>query len=165
MRKIDNLNEFLKKLKEPEEYPGFLLWQASNIWQRLIKNNIKQFNTTYTQFIILTSIIYLSQYNKQINQKQIAQQAKLDIMTTSDVIKTLEAKKLLVRSPYPDDKRYNSLKVTKKGTELVFNIFYHVRISDITFFRALGKKEGKIFRDLLLKLIKGNYDKIFNSDQ
>jgi DNA-binding MarR family transcriptional regulator len=122
---------------------------------------MKQFNATYTQFIILTSILYLSKHNKQINQRQIARHVKLDIMTTSDAVRTLEAKKLLIRSPYPDDKRHNSLKVTKKGTELVFKIFYYVRKSDIQFFKALGK-DAKIFSNMLIKLIKGNYDNIFN---
>ena len=81
-------------------------------------------------------------------------------MTTSDAIKTLESKKLVIRSPYPNDKRYNSLRVTKKGIELVFNVFFHVRKSDIKFFKALGGK-GNIFNDLLIQLIKGNYDNIY----
>lgn len=163
IKKIDNLETFLQELKEPDEYPGYLLWQASNISQRLMKKNIKQFNATYTQFIILTSILYLSRQNKHINQKQIARHVKLDIMTTSDAVRTLEAKKMLTRSPYPDDKRHNSLKVTKKGTELVFKIFYYVRKSDIQFFKALGK-EAKIFSQLLVKVIKGNFDNIYKDN-
>jgi MarR family transcriptional regulator, organic hydroperoxide resistance regulator len=163
IKKIDNLETFLKELKEPDEYPGYLLWQASNIYQRLIKNNIKQFNATYTQFIILTSILYLSTQNKQINQRQIARHVKLDIMTTSDAVRTLELKKFLIRSTNPDDKRHNSLKVTKKGIELVFNIFYHVRKCDTKFFKALGE-EAKIFSQLSVKVIKGNYDNIYKDE-
>jgi MarR family transcriptional regulator, organic hydroperoxide resistance regulator len=163
IKKVNNLETFLKELKEPDEYPAYLLWQASNISQRLIKNNIKKFNATYTQFIILTSILYLSKQNKQVNQRQIAEHVKLDIMTTSDAVRTLEVKKLLIRSPNPDDKRHNSLKVTKKGIELVFNIFYHVRICDTKFFKALDK-EAKIFSQLLIKIIKGNYDNIYKAN-
>jgi MarR family transcriptional regulator, organic hydroperoxide resistance regulator len=151
------LETFLKELKEPDEYPGYLLWQASNISQRFIKNIIKQFNATYTQFIILISILYLS---TQINQRQIARHVKLDKMTTSDAVRTLEVKKFLIRYINPDDKRHDSKKVTKKGIELVFNIFYHVRKCDTKFFKTLGE-EAKIFSQLLVKVIKGNYDNIY----
>ena len=155
--------DFLKELKEPELYPGFMLWQASNIWQRLMKSDLKEFNATYTQFIILTSIIYLSHLNKEINQKIIARHAKLDMMTVSDIMKVLVLKKLVIRTINKKDRRHNSLKITEKGTQLVYEIMYRVQLSDEQFFKVLGEDEKK-FNELLTKLIRGNYDKIFNTD-
>lgn len=80
------MEAFLKELREPEKFPGFLLWQASNIWYRNMKNTLKKFGATFIQFTILMSLIYLSKQNLDINQKQIARHAKLDIMMTSDVL-------------------------------------------------------------------------------
>ena len=156
--------QFLKELKEPEEYIGFMLWQASNVWQRLMKSDMKEFSATYTQFIILFSIMYLSHKNRTINQKLIARHAKLDIMTVSDVLKTLVAKELVIRTINPKDRRNKSLRVSETGAQLVYKTFYKVESSDTQFFSVLGEEESK-FNELLTKLIKGNYDKIFHSNE
>jgi MarR family transcriptional regulator, organic hydroperoxide resistance regulator len=163
MKKIFNPNEFLKVFKEPDEHPGFMLWQASNIWQRLMRNDLKEYNATYTQFIILCAILYLSKNCTEINQRLIAQHAKLDIMTVSDVLKTLESKKMVVRTINVKDRRHNFLKITGKGAKLVFDIFYKIEKSDKKFFSALKSKENE-FNNLLIKLIQGNYDDIYNND-
>lgn len=159
-QKNNNLETFIRDLKEPEEYPGFLLWQASNLWYRNMKNTLKNFGTTFTQFTILTSLIYLSKNNESINQKQIALHAKIDIMMTSDVLKTLERKKLVVRYPNPKDRRHNLLKITQKGTGLLMEIFAHVDRTDIKFFKILGS-DVSLFTAGLEKLIQSNYDKIY----
>ena len=123
----NKLETFLMELKEPEEFPGFLLWQASNIWYRNMKTTLKNFGTTFTQFSILMSLIYLSKQNLDINQKQIARHAKLDIMMTSDVLKTLESKKLVTRCQNPKDRRHNSMKITQEGKNLIpRNVHSHV---------------------------------------
>ena len=158
-----NIDAFLKQLREPEEQSGFMLWQASNIWWRLMKNDVKKFNATYTQFVILCSLIYLSHKNKEVNQRLIARHSKLDVMTVSDVLKTLEAKKLVIRTQNEKDRRHNFLKITEKGTIVVQNIFVKVKKSDKKFFCALGSQENEL-KNLLIKLIKGNYDDIYNND-
>ncbi len=155
-----DLEAFITDLKEPEEYPGFLLWQASNLWYRNMKNTLKYFGTTFTQFTILTSLIYLSKNNESINQKQIALHAKIDIMMTSDVLKTLERKKLVVRYPNPKDRRHNLLKITQKGARLLMKIFAHVDQTDIKFFKTLGN-DVSLFTAGLEKLIQANYDNIY----
>jgi DNA-binding MarR family transcriptional regulator len=158
--KRKKVETFIKELKEPENYPGFILWQASNIWYRNVKNELKSSGTTFTQFTILMSLIYLSRQNEHINQKQIAQHAKLDTMMTSDVLKTLESKKLVTRSQNQDDKRHKSLKITQKGIDLIFEIYEHVNQADISFFKVLENDMQELI-DPLEKLIRTNYDKIY----
>lgn len=158
--KNKKLDIFLKKLKEPEGYPGFLLWQASNIWYRNTKNALKGFDTTFTQFTVLMSLIYLSRQNKNINQKQLARHAKLDVMMTADVLKTLESKKFVIRYQNPDDRRHNCLKITPKGINLILKTFEHVNQADIEFFKVLEDNMQSIVEPLE-KLIQTNYDNIY----
>ncbi|MBN2041965.1 MAG: winged helix-turn-helix transcriptional regulator [Spirochaetes bacterium] len=157
-------NEFIKQLKEPEDQPAFMLWQASTIWMRLIRRDMKEFNATYTQFIILCSLIYLSKNNKHVNQRLIAQHSKLDVMTVSDVLKTLVSKKLVIRTVNEKDKRHNFLKITDKGTKLAQNIFCKVRETDQKFFGSLGDKENE-FNNLLIKLTNANFDDLYNANE
>jgi DNA-binding MarR family transcriptional regulator len=163
LKKSPKLLTFLKKLKEPDQYPGFLLWQTSNIWYRNMNNTLKEFGITFTQFTILTSLIYLSKHKININQKQIAQHAKLDIMMTSDVLKKLEAKKLVIRFPNPKDRRHNSLKITPQGVKLLLKIFPCVYEADIKFFEVLGDNEKSLVTPLK-ELIRANYDSIYLMD-
>ena len=74
--KKKKLDIFIEELKKPEEYPGYLLWQTSNIWHRNMKNIIKKFGVTHTQFVILTSIIYLGKKNNNINRRPLSALAK-----------------------------------------------------------------------------------------
>jgi DNA-binding MarR family transcriptional regulator len=152
------------ELKEPEEFPGFLLWQASNIWYRNMKTTLKNFGTTFTQFSILMSLIYLSKQNLDINQKQIARHAKLDIMMTSDVLKTLESKKLVTRCQNPKDRRHNSMKITQEGINLVLKIFEHVNQADVNFFKVLENNIQSL-TEPLEKLIRANYDNIYTGTE
>jgi DNA-binding MarR family transcriptional regulator len=159
-KKINKVDQVLKGLKKPEEYPGFLLLHASNIWYRYIKNELKHFGTTYVQFSILSSLIYLSKEKEHINQKQIAQHARIDIMMTSDVLKTLESKKLVIRYPNQEDRRSNSIKITEKGATLISKIFVQVYKADVKFFQILGD-DIKSFTETMEKLIRENYDNIY----
>ncbi len=40
----------------PEESPGFLLWQVSNLWQKLQRKALSQLNLTHVQFALLSGI-------------------------------------------------------------------------------------------------------------
>ncbi len=160
LTQTNKMDTFLKELKEPEEFPGFLLWQASNIWYRHMKNTLKKFNTTFTQFTILMSLVYLSKNNSDINQKKIARHAKLDIMMTSDVLKTLASKKLVTRCQNPNDRRHNSMKITQEGENLITMIFEHVYWADMNFFKVLENNIQSL-TEPLEKLIRANYDNIY----
>jgi DNA-binding MarR family transcriptional regulator len=161
--KENKLGLLLKELKEPEAYPGYLLWQASNIWNRNIKKYLKRFGTTHVQFVVLSSILYMSKHNENINQKQIARHSKLGIMMISDVLKVLESKKLIARLRNQKDKRHNTITVTKKGVNLVYKMFIQAELADAEFFKVF---EGNIksFADSLEKLITSNYDDIYFRD-
>jgi DNA-binding MarR family transcriptional regulator len=163
MSKAEKIAQFIKEQKQPEYYPGYLLWQASNIWYRNIKNILKKSDATFTQFVILASLIHLSNNKDHINQKQIAKHAKLDIMMTSDVLKKLELKKLVIRYPNPKDKRHNSIKITPKGFNLIMKTFPQVNKADIKFFKILDD-DVKSFTGKLEKLIRTNFDSIYTID-
>jgi DNA-binding MarR family transcriptional regulator len=160
MKQTNKMEHFLKKLREPTEYPGFLLLRASNIWYRYARNILKKSGTTYAQFSILASLMYLSKEKNHVNQKQIALHAKLDIMMTSDVLKTLESKKLVIRYPNPEDRRHNSIKITQKGAALLSKIFIQIYKADVNFFEVLGT-DIKPFTELMERLIRANYDNIY----
>jgi len=138
--------------KNSNDATGFLLYKVHNFWQREIKRNLKELNITHTQFVILASAYWLYLQNKEVTQIKIAQHAKIDIMMTSNVIRTLEKKKLLKRTEHKTDTRAKLVILTKKGINILKEAVKKVERFDRKFFGNL--KNGKEFNKELLRLLK-----------
>lgn len=44
----------------PDDSPGFLLWQVSNLWQRKMKAELSDLGLTHVQFVLLAGIVWLN---------------------------------------------------------------------------------------------------------
>ncbi len=84
-----------------------------------------------------------------------ARRSKVDIMHTSRIVRSLEKKGLLTRTPAPDDSRANYLKITTKGEKVVIKGLASVEQTAERFFRAIKPRE-KDFVDLMKTLIQAN---------
>jgi DNA-binding MarR family transcriptional regulator len=73
----------------------------------------------------------------------------MDVMMTSNVLRTLEEKGLVRRDPHPTDTRAKSLAVTEQGRELVAQAVCVVENIDHDFFSKLGADMGNFNRNLL----------------
>lgn len=138
-----------------EDSPGFSLWQVSSMWQRKINAGLKPFGLTHAQFVLLASLTWLADGEKPLTQNDLAHHAKMDVMMTSNVLRTLEEKSLIERKPHPTDTRAKSLAVTSKGLKLAEKAVQVVEEIDAAFFSTLGSN-AKLFNQQLLKLIDSN---------
>ncbi len=140
------------QFESSEDSPGFLLWQVSCIWQRRINAGLKQYDLTHAQFVLLASLMWLADEDKPLTQVDLALHAKTDIMMTSNVLRTLESKGLIVRNPHPTDTRAKSLSLTKQGHALAIQAIRVVENIDHDFFASLGRN-AKAFNENLVRLI------------
>src|SRR5882762_8526795 len=85
---------------KPEDSSGFLLWQVTNLWQREIKKALEQYDLTHSQFVLLASTHWLTLQKKDVTQVLLSVHTKIDPMTTSTVLRTLQAKGLLKRKEH-----------------------------------------------------------------
>ncbi len=145
-------NKEIFQVDSAEDSPGFLLWQVSSMWQRQINAGLKQFGLTHAQFVLLASLTWLASEEKPLTQVDLAFHAKMDVMMTSNVLRTLEEKKLVARNPHPTDTRAKSLAVTGKGRDLAAQAVAVVEKIDSDFFSSLENSIGG-FNKQLLKLI------------
>jgi DNA-binding MarR family transcriptional regulator len=90
--------------KKAEESPGFLLWKAANRLQKLHAKCLAGLDVTPTQFSFMTCLVYLHQ-GSLVTPSHIVSHTGMDKMMVSDLVKTLEKKKLLKRDPNPQDGR------------------------------------------------------------
>ncbi len=120
-----------------QESPGFLLWQATNRWQAAQRAALKPFGLTHVQFVLLASLTWLESEGP-ISQRQLADHAATDPMMTSQVVRALQARGLISRSPHPDDGRAQMLAVTPEGEALANRAVAAVEQCDRDFFEPLG---------------------------
>lgn len=126
-----------------EASPGFLLWQITNQWQSKQRAALAPFDITHVQFVLLASLVWDST-SDGISQKQLAKRAKTDTMMTSQVLRTLEKKDLLVRRVSPNDKRAILVFPTSKGIALASKAVRVVEQVDADFFGILGAKTASL---------------------
>ncbi|MCD9022034.1 MarR family winged helix-turn-helix transcriptional regulator [Cohnella silvisoli] len=133
---------------ESKESPGFLLWQVTNIWQKDIRRALEPFELTHPQFVLLFSCQWLNDKNDSagVTQVQLAQHAQVDVNVTSQVLRTLEKKGFLKRSPHPTDTRANIITMTPSGSELAFRAVQAVETADRTFFASIGDDREQLIR-------------------
>lgn len=134
--------------ERPEQSLGFVFWQVSNLWQRKIGEVLKPLNLTHVQFVLLAGIGWFNKTHISATQTMLAQHAKTDIMMTSKVVRTLEAKKLIIREIHSTDTRAKSLVLTQAGAKLLTQALAIVEHVDEIFFKELGIQTGSFLANL-----------------
>ena len=122
--------------------PGFLLWHATLRWQRLIAAALKPLGLTHVQFVLLAVLWwFVTVRGKRPSQRALAEQAGTDPMMTSQVLRALERKGLVVREPDPTDSRARRVGLTPGGRRLARNAIEVVEAADDEFFAAACEPE------------------------
>lgn len=125
-------------VETPEESSGFLLWQVTNLWQREIKKVLEPLDLTHSQFVLMASTLWLMQHNEAITQIVLSNHTKIDPMTTSTVLRTLQKKGFLGRQEHSTDTRAKTVVLTPTGIEVTKVAVKVVEDFDRRFFQELG---------------------------
>jgi DNA-binding MarR family transcriptional regulator len=117
----------------PAESPGFLLWKISNAWQRKLRQALQPFDLTHSQFVILATATWFSAL-ETVTQTRLAELSGVDPMTTSQLVRKLQAASLLERHDHPGDPRANTVVVTTAGRKKAREAIVAVEDADAAFF-------------------------------
>ncbi|NMS89229.1 MarR family transcriptional regulator [Clostridioides difficile] len=126
-----------------------------NKWHEEIKKQLKILNLTHPQFVVLTTLGYLTQSKSEVTQVMIAKFAGMDVMSTSQIINLLEKHELISRKEHSKDTRAKSVNLTTKGQDIIKKAIPIVEKIDNQFFGTLNNEE-EVFINLLHKL--SNFD-------
>ena len=139
--------------EKPEDSPGFLLWQATMTWQRLIKKALEPFEISHAQFVVMALLMWFEKQGYDTTQIEIAQWSKLDKMTVSKSLKKLAAEGLLSRAEHTRDTRAKSVTLTAKGKTFIRKLVPLVEQVDEQFFSTVAAREQQTFMQVLARLI------------
>lgn len=138
---------------QPEDSPGFLLWQTTVIWQRLIKKALDFSGIAHAQFVILAITLWFENQGKEVSQALIVRQSKLDKMTVSQSLKKLITAGYIQRHEHPEDTRMKTVCLTNKGKALALKLIPIVESVDTEFFNIISRNDQKILISLLNDLV------------
>lgn len=141
----------ISQFEGPEQSPGFLLWQVSSNWRRLIEAALAEIGLTHPQFVLLASLGWLNAKQAGVSQVELARHCRTDINMTSQVLRTLEKKGYIARHLRPGNERSKFPTVTESGSKLIERAIPLVEEVDRRFFEKLGS-ETKQCTEMLQKL-------------
>nr|WP_319570200.1 MarR family transcriptional regulator [uncultured Draconibacterium sp.] len=144
MKSVDNTFS----VEKAEDSSGFLLWQVTNLWQREIKKALEQYKITHSQYVLMASIHWLSIHNQEVTQIALSNHTKIDPMTTSTVLRTLQKKNYIKRQEHKTDTRAKIVELTKEGKEIIKKAVVTVETFDNDFFYSLGEKVNEFNNNL-----------------
>lgn len=143
------------KYHSHDESTGLIFWQVSTLWQRAIKDALRLFDLTHTQYVILAVIAELDESGADITQKKISDFSMIDPMTISSTLRLLEKKGLTQRIQSETDSRANRICNTKSGQSILEKAVNAVETVDTSFFFDT-QADLKLFQNLLLALKEKN---------
>lgn len=145
-------NDNTFSVEKSEESSGFLLWQVTNLWQREIKKALEQYELTHSQFVLMASIHWLSLHKQEVTQVVLSGHTKIDPMTTSTVLRTLQLKNFIQRQEHATDTRAKTVALTEEGKKIIKKAVVTIEKFDKDFFAVLGKKNLELNKNLLTLL-------------
>lgn len=141
--------EFPSRFKnDAESSTGLLFIRVYNKWHTIIRKELRKLGITHPQFVILTSLNFLSQSEDNVSQVNLAKMADMDVMSVSQILRGLEEKEFIKRITNPKDSRANTIVLLPKGQEMTKLAVPIVEQIDEDFFGILQDQESN-FRDSL----------------
>ncbi len=101
---------------------------------------------THVQFVLLASLWWLADHGDEPpTQRELAEQAGTDTMMTSQVLRKLEARRLVTRALDERDTRARRLALTASGARVLAGALADVEAADAGVFAALGDADRAAF--------------------
>ena len=136
----------------PEESPGLLLWKATTLWRRRIAAALEAVGLNHASFVMLATLAWAEGAGLEPTQSTIVRMTKLDKMTVSKGVRSLEEEELVARKPHPADERAKRVELTEQGRALIRDAVPLVETADKAFFGRLNRSEREQLLTLLSKL-------------
>jgi DNA-binding MarR family transcriptional regulator len=145
----------LKLGQETETIAGFLLWQVSKLWQHHLTLALRDLDLASTQAVLLANVLRFSEEGLPVTQSLLSKAAKVDRMTASQTLRSLERKRLITRRSSDEDLRTHQIQLTSSGRKIAFETVVRLAAAHETFFRPL-KSEKRQMVSYLQALIRAN---------
>ena len=150
------VNESSFKHKKADDSAGFLLWKITSLWQNKLSTVLGEFGINQTQFAIMASLKWFEEHNEETTQAHLVEHSKIEKMTVSKSVRSLENKNLISRVKSETDARAINIKFTKEGAKMINKAIVAIESADDEFFSSLSSQELEQYKLLITKVVKNN---------
>ena len=86
-------------LGAPQNAVGFVMWRVMHRYQREVEQALRPMDLTHLQFVTLTLVAWMAQDGEAATQSELARFGDIHPMQVSNVVKALEQKRMVRRTP------------------------------------------------------------------
>lgn len=140
--------------EELDRSPAYQLWLVSNAWQRILRKALAPYGLTHVQFTLLAATDLIRGEEKSVTQRHICRFAEIDENMTSQVVKSLIEKRLITRSPNPEDARAYRIELTEEGARLLADARASMKGAKEAFFAPVAGREAELVE--MLRMLHNN---------
>ena len=134
--------------------PGYLVRRLHQIHVAMFLGKVAEGKVTPIQYGLLSILVR----RPNIDQLTIGEELGLDRANVADILKRLEARKLVARVVDPENRRRKLCLATARGAELVRRHHADMQASQFQLLAPLAPAEQETFMGLLSRLVEGNND-------
>jgi len=102
-------------LGAPEKAVGFVLWRVVHRYTREVDRALVTLELTHLQFTTLAMAAWLARSVDPVTQSELAKFADIHPMQVSQILKTLELKRMVARARSTSDVRAKHIEITPLG--------------------------------------------------
>jgi DNA-binding MarR family transcriptional regulator len=129
---------------------GFTLLKAAQVWRTEASEVLREHELTVPQFLVVMALYRQARHGwDPLTQSDVATRLGMDANTTSQIVRALERRGLLTRTPHPDDARARALALTTDGIERGGKASASARALNELFFSAVAPEQLKSLGDIL----------------
>src|SRR5471032_2357880 len=129
---------------------GFTLLKAAQVWRTEASEALQVHELTVPQFLVVMALFRQARHDwDPLTQSEVATRLGMDANTTSQIVRALERRGLLTRTPHPDDARARALALTPDGIERGRQASASARALNDLFFSAVAPEQLKKLGDIL----------------
>lgn len=132
----------------PDDFLGYRLWHVHHAWQRYLENALGPLGLTHVQFVLLLTVAWFEGQSQQPSQADLIAFTHFEKMMVSRVLRSLQERGFIARSPHPDDPRANRIALTEVGREAFEAALPVLTAAQERFFAFLGERREAFAAEL-----------------
>ena len=113
-RTINNLFATIS-LGAPQNAVGFVMWRVVHRYQREVEQALRPMDLTHLQFVTLTLVAWMARDGEAATQSELARFGDIHPMQVSSVLKALEHKQMVRRTPSPGNALAKQVAIAEPG--------------------------------------------------
>ena len=149
-KKISEMFETVS-LGAPQNAVGFVMWRVMHRYVREVDQVLKPLDLTHLQFTTLTLIAWMARSGGAAAQAELARLGDIHPMQVSNLLKVLEQKMMVRRSPVPGNGQAKQVAITSGGITAVRSALPLVIEVQERLFGAEGRPGGSLL-SLLVRI-------------